>query len=727
MPATTPRLRLALLVVLLATVGVLAPAAPAALDEGDSAPPVAFDDELNTARGTPGDVNVLANDVDPDGDPLSIQSWTQGTDGAVTCSGPDCSYTPADPGFVGVDTFTYTVSDGNGGTDVGLVVVTVTYTNEQPVADDDELTTAEDTPGNVDVLDGDTDEDGDQLVVVTESPAADHGTVSCTPEGICTYTPDPNFNGSDSFTYTIEDGAGGDDAGEVTVTVTPVNDDPNAVADTLVATEDEQGQTDVLANDSDVDGGTLTVTTPSPAATHGTVSCAAGGTCTYTPDPDYKGPDSFQYAISDGNGGTDTATVSVTVTPENIAPVADDETLTTDEDVQGAVNVLVGDTDADGDPLSVITSAPAAANGTVSCSGTGACTYTPDADYSGSDSFEYTVSDGRGGTDTGLVSVTVTAVNDAPVAGDDELTTAEDTPGQTGVLADDSDVDGSALSVTGSTNGAHGSVSCLPDGTCTYTPAADYSGSDAFTYTVSDGNGGTDTGSISVTVTPENDAPVADDEILTTEVDTAADVDALVGDVDVDGDTLTVEAVSDPEHGFASCDPGTGVCTYTPDPGYLGADSFTYTVSDGSATDEGLVSVTVEEANVAPSCANVKPSRTTLGPVKRQFLTVKLSGASDPNGDALAYVITAVRQDEKVKGIGGSVDKAPDAKRVSGKPAEIRLKAERDPKANGRVYRIVYRVSDGRGGACTGVEKAGVPVKAGKKAVESAKSFNSFG
>ena len=152
--------------------------------------------ELNTARGTPGNATVLANDLDPDGDTLTIESWTQGTEGWVTCAGSDCSYTPTDPAFVGADSFTYTVSDGNGGTDVGVVLVSVTYTNEQPVADDDVLTTAEDTPGNVDVLDGDTDEDGDQLTVVTESPDADHGTVSCTPEGICTYTPSQDFNGS---------------------------------------------------------------------------------------------------------------------------------------------------------------------------------------------------------------------------------------------------------------------------------------------------------------------------------------------------------------------------------------------------------------------------------------------------------------------------------------------------------------------------------------------------
>ena len=537
---TGPRLRLALLAVLLATVGLLAPGASAELDGGDNGPPVAFDDELNTARGTPGDANVLVNDLDPDGDTLTIESWTQGTEGTVACAGTDCSYTPTDPGFVGTDSFTYTVSDGNGGTDVGVVLVSVTYTNEQPVASDDFLTTAEDTPGNVDVLANDEDEDGDQLTVVTESPEADHGTVSCTPEGICTYTPLPDFHGTDSFTYTIEDGQGGDDAGEVTVTVTPVNDDPDAVANTLVVTEDEQGSLNVLGNDSDIDGDTLTVTTLSPAAAHGTVSCLAGGLCTYTPEADYKGPDSFQYSISDGEGGSATATVSVTVTPESIAPVADDETLTVTEDGSNSVNVLVGDSDADGDALSVTTPAPAAAHGTVSCSAAGSCTYTPEADWSGDDSFEYTVSDGRGKSDTGLVSVTVTPVNDAPVAGDDVLTADEDAQGQVDVLADDTDVEGDALSVTGSTNGAHGAVACAEGGTCTYTPAADYSGSDTFTYTVSDGNGGTDTGSVSVTVTALNDAPVADDDSLTTTVDTAGEVDVLVGDVDVDGDELTV-------------------------------------------------------------------------------------------------------------------------------------------------------------------------------------------
>ena len=135
----------------------------------------------------------------------------------------------------------------------------------------------------------------------------------------------------------------------------------------------------MLANDTDVDGDTLTVTTLTPTAAHGTVSCTAAGVCTYTPNADYDGSDSFTYEISDGHGGTDTATVSVTVTPPtaNTPPVADDETLTTPEDVSDSVNVLVGDSDADGDALTITSASPTASHGTVSCTTAGLCTYTP--------------------------------------------------------------------------------------------------------------------------------------------------------------------------------------------------------------------------------------------------------------------------------------------------------------------------------------------------------------
>ena len=202
---------------------------------------------------------------------------TQANDGAVNCTGSNCSYTPDDPSFHGADSFTYTISDGNGETAVGLVSVLVTTTNGQPVADDDELTVVEDASGAVDVLDDDSDPDDDPLTLTTPSSGRRprHGLMHL--RRLCTYTPDPDFFGTDAFSYEIDDGQGGADTGDVAVTVTAVNDDPNAVNDSLIVQEDEQGTLNVRTNDTDVDLDTLLVTTPSPTAAHGTVSCLGGG------------------------------------------------------------------------------------------------------------------------------------------------------------------------------------------------------------------------------------------------------------------------------------------------------------------------------------------------------------------------------------------------------------------------------------------------------------------
>ncbi|MDV7040500.1 cadherin-like domain-containing protein, partial [Dickeya solani] len=162
---------------------------------------------------------------------------------------------------------------------------------------------------------------------------------------------------------------------------------------------------------------------------------------------------------------------------------------------------------------------------------------------------------------TGTLTITVTAVNDAPVAGSDSATTAEDTPVTVDVLANDSDVDGNPLIVTAATAG-NGSVVINPDGTLTYTPNTNFNGTDTVTYTVSDGQGGVATGTLTITVTAVNDAPVAANDSATTAEDTPVTVDVLANDSDVDGNPLTVTA--------ATAGNGTvvinadGTLTYTP-------------------------------------------------------------------------------------------------------------------------------------------------------------------
>ncbi|MCP4541931.1 MAG: tandem-95 repeat protein, partial [Chloroflexi bacterium] len=319
---------------------------------------------------------------------------------------------------------------------------------------------------------------------------------------------------------------------------------------------------------------------------------------TYTPDTDHCGPDSFTYTATDGNGGTDTATVNATITCINDTPGAVDDDANTNEDTAVTIDVLDNDTDADtGDTLSV-ESVIQPNNGTAT-NNTVDVTYEPNADYCGPDSFTYTASDGNGGTDTATVNVTIECVNDAPGAVDDDADTNEDTAVTVDVLGNDTDADtGDTLSVESVTQPTNGTVT-NNTADVTYDPDTDYCGSDSFTYTASDGNDGTDTATVNVTVTCDNDAPVAADDSETTNEDTTVTIDVLTNDTDVDtGDTLSVESVTQPTNGTA-INNVTDV-TYEPNTDYCGDDSFTYVVSDGVLTGTATVNVTIECVNDAP-------------------------------------------------------------------------------------------------------------------------------
>jgi parallel beta-helix repeat protein len=283
------------------------------------------------------------------------------------------------------------------------------------------------------------------------------------------------------------------------------NTAPIAVDDSIAVDEDVAGTVNVSSNDSDPDGDALSVGSWTQPA-HGRVTCASGGSCTYTPDVNYNGSDSFSYTTSDARGGTATGTVGVTVAPVNDAPVAKTDTLLTEEGAAGTVSVLLNDTDPEGDAFS-FTGAGDGAHGAVSCDADGTCTYTPNANYSGSDSFSYTVIDDKGAASSGHVDVTVTPSNDPPVATDDIVVTAQDTARTVAVLTNDTDLDGDLVSVTGSSQAAHGAVNCTVAGNCTYTPDVGYSGDDSFGYTIGDGNGGTSSAVVSVSVTDASSAP----------------------------------------------------------------------------------------------------------------------------------------------------------------------------------------------------------------------------
>ena len=550
-----------------------------------------YDDEAVAAEDEETELDVLANDTVGAGGAARDFTASEAQHGSLVRTDRGTVMFTSAPNFSGQDGFTYMVSDGTGGPKTATVTVTVTAVNDTPVAREDAASAQEDgSTGPFNVLDNDTDVEGQALSLEAVRTAA-HGSVTLGSGGSVTYTPEPDYSGRDHFTYTVADGHGGSDIGDVTVTVTAVNDAPVAVDDPVSVPEDATDRVlSLLGNDTDADGDALSMTVVSGAA-HGTVAVDSGWTVTYTPDPDYSGPDGLSYTVSDGHGGSDSADVAVTVTAVNDAPVAHDDVASVPEDGSTGPLVLLGnDIDVEGDALSV-TAVTGPAHGSAVLGSGGEVTYSPAPHYSGQDAFSYTVSDGQGGTDTADVAVTVRPVNDAPVAVDDTVPVPEDATGRVlSLLGNDTDADGDAAAVTAVTATAHGSVVLGSGGEVTYSPEVDYNGPDGFMYTVSDGNGAFDTADVAVTVTPVNDAPKTSADAYAAAILQPLVVDAaggvLANDTDADGDTVVVTGDDSAVVDIAA----DGGFTYLAlVPGNLVVH---YDVSDGDATVQGTVTIT---------------------------------------------------------------------------------------------------------------------------------------
>lgn len=281
----------------------------------------------------------------------------------------------------------------------------LTDPTEGPDANPDTATTDEDTPVTIPVLANDTDDNGQPLTVTTAS--SPNGTVTINPDGTLSYTPDPDFNGTDTITYTITDPDGNTATSTVTVTVNPVNDRPVANDDASTTPFDTPITFAVMGNDTDVDGDTLTISGV-PTSPNGTVTVNADGTLTFTPTPGFTGAAVVNYTIVDEEGLTDSATWTITVAADgNLPPVANDDTATTAVDTPVTIAILANDSDPDGDTLFII-GTPTSPDGTVVVNPDGTITFTPEPGFVGDATINYLISDGNGGTDPAVVTVTVT-------------------------------------------------------------------------------------------------------------------------------------------------------------------------------------------------------------------------------------------------------------------------------------------------------------------------------
>ncbi|ENO1794323.1 tandem-95 repeat protein, partial [Vibrio alginolyticus] len=492
----------------------------------------------------------------------------------------------------GSEALTFTATDPSGES----VSQTVNFT-VAPVADivADKATVVEDTPTIIKVLGNDTFEGDDKVVSLDTNNGPANGTVSVNPDGSVTYTPNDNYQGTDSFTYIVTSG-GVSESTTVNVDVTPVNDAPVATNDNAVTDEDTPVTIDVLPNDTDVDGDKLSIESASVPETQGTVEIV-DGKLVFTPADNFHGDAEITYTVTDG-ALTDQATVNVTVNAVNDTPVVEssiaDQTLAEDFTPYSIdLNTAFSDVDnVDGD----LTFSVSGNSNIQVAIVNGIATFTPTADWNGSETLTFTATDPSGESVSQTVNFTVAPVADIVA---DNATVVEDTPTIIKVLGNDTfEGDDKVVSLDTNNGPANGTVSVNPDGSVTYTPNDNYHGADSFTYIVTSG-GVSESTTVNVDVTPVNDAPVANDDAATTQEDTAVTIDILPNDTDIDGDTLRIDSASVPS------DQGTveivdGKLVFTPAENFHGDAEITYTITDGSLTDQAMVNVTVNAVNDTP-------------------------------------------------------------------------------------------------------------------------------
>ena len=614
--------------------------------EYPNAPPVANAGAPQTAsRGQSVTLNGTGSS-DPEGAPLSFQ-WTvvsQPVGSNISLNGVNTATPTFTPLVLGDYNLQLVVNDGQFIS--APTTVRATVINQAPSSQNATATTSEDTPAVITLSGSDIDDANLNFIIVdapgngvlgpvfTPNCVASGSGSNCT--ATVTYTPVSNFTGSDSFSFKVNDGIVDSTIAAASITVGAVNDAP--VANNAGFSTNEDTSLAVTLSASDVDSASLTFSTVADPTngTLGTIStpnCVASGagsnctaTGTYTPGVNFNGTDSFTFKANDGTSDSNIATVSITVNAVNDAPVANGQTVVTNEDAPVVITLAGSDVDnaslsfgilvgpANGSLGAISTPDCLASGAGSSCTAT--LTYSPAANFSGSDGFTFKVNDGSLDSNVATVSITISSVNDAAVAAADFYNTDKDTVlsvGAPGILGNDSDLDSQSTSLTailvnGPTNAANFTLNA--DGSFTYTPAINFTGADSFMYKNNDGTNESNEVTVAIAVLQANNAPIATNDFYNTEKDTALNVPlpGLLGD-DNDIDTplagRTAILLTGPSHAASFTLNPDGSFDYTPTANFTGTDSFTYKVNDGTSdSNVSMVTIAVIAPNTFPVAKN---------------------------------------------------------------------------------------------------------------------------
>lgn len=641
-------------------------------DFGPNRPPVAVDDSFavnEDATLTVTGRGLLGNDTDPDGNPVTAVLVAGPANGMLSLStSGSFTYTPA-ANFNGADSFTYRANDGTDSSNVATVTIAVAPVNDAPIAATNFYFTDEDRPLIIAAPDGllvnDTDPEGDPLTAALLG-AASNGSVAVNADGSFIFVPDANFHGEAVFTYAARDGTLASGPAEVRIAVIPVNDAPVARDNSYVVDEDAVltilSASGVLAGDTDADGDALSAALVA-GPSNGALQLSANGSFTYTPRAGFNGVDTFAYRASDGLGGSDLAAVSITVRSVNDAPIAIGDDYSIAEDgvltIAAAAGVLANDADADADPLTAqVETGPR--QGTLALGADGSFVYTPDANFFGNDSFTYRANDGATASGVATVNITVAPVEDRPVPVDDVFTFAEGEDlfvPNPGIFANDIDIDGLGFLGLFNEFPQHGILfGTIPgelplvffsEGGFRYQPSASFNGTDTFKYRLAAGIG---FATVTIIVTPVNDAPLADDDSYTVAEDGVLTVGAatgvLNGDTDADiGDVLRAVLVAGPTNGTLTLNQD-GSFTYTPNAGFSGSDGFTYRANDGT-TDSNTATVAITVKEIPPPVVSIAIAPASAEEGAALVLTATRTGEDLSQPTTVSYAITGAAGDPR--------------------------------------------------------------------------------
>ncbi|MGL6314389.1 tandem-95 repeat protein, partial [Vibrio sp. WXL103] len=614
---------------------------------------------------------LLSNVTDVEGDELTASNLSVDGNAEVTVN-DDGSFTiTPDADWNGDIDISFDVSDGENIVASGADL-TVNPVNDLPQPQDQEFTIEEDgilTFTDTHLLQGATDIEGDDLSVEGISYSGTDGILTDNGNGTYSFAPNENFNGDVEFTFEVSDGIDTVSA-NVDVSVTPVDDAP--VSGELAYTVNEDGeitlsQEQLLSQASDVEGDDLTASNLSVDG-NAQVTANDDGSFTITPDADWNGDIDISFDISDGENVVQ-AGADLTVNPVNDLPQAEDKSYTVEED--GTLTftdeqLLENATDIDGDELSVEGVSYTGADGVLTDNGDGTYSFAPNENFNGEVEFSFDVSDGTE-TVTANIDVSVTEVNDPPVAGSTSYTVQEDnsiTISDEQLLANSSDIEGDVSVEDVSYSGTDGVLADNGDGTYTFSPNENFSGDISLDVTVVDEDGATDTTTAGIEVIEVNDPPIAGPTSYTIDEDsvlTFSESQILANASDIDGEVTSLEINYDGPDGIFTVN-GDGTCSFAPNENFNGEVQLNVTVTDDDgATTETVINVDVLPINDAPVSGDTAYQVDEDGSITISQEQL-LSQASDIEGDDLtASNLTVDGNAEVTVNEDGSFTITPDA------------------------------------------------------------------